>query len=162
MVEAANWKDLAAALRDLHRTLFEHARRDYERAHATSVTAGELLNLLTSDAEFAWLRSLSELMVDLDLVREAAADERDALAATVRAAVEHVLSIPQAPAIAGAFAQRYIDYLHDDPHVAMAHAAVKRVLNAWPRADGDAAAALHERHRLAEKAAHLAKRRSTH
>ena len=162
MFEANNWPDLVTALRELHRTLLEHARRDYERAHATSLSAGELLNLLTTDAEFAWLRSLSEVMVDLDLVREAAVEERDALAATVRAAVEHVLSIPQAPAIAGAFAQRYIDYLHDDPHVAMAHAAVKRVLNAWPRLETDAADTLHERHRLAERARHLSRRKSTH
>ena len=41
----------------------------------------------------------------------------------------------------------------------MAHGAVKQVLAAWPPPQADTSTLLQERHRLAEKARHLAKRK---
>lgn len=162
MADAADWRKLAGALRELHRTLLERARRDYEREHLVTLSPGELLKLLTTDAYFEWLRSLSELMVDLDLIRDAEPLHQDELATAVRAAVEHVISAPTTPDLASRFAQYYWPYLHDDPHVAMAHAGVKQAIAAWPRPQqGDAASLLHERHRLAEKARHLSRRSKT-
>jgi len=67
-------KPLAAlgnGLRNLHRALVAHARHDYELQRGAVLGAGELLQLLTSDAHFAWLRSLSELIVDVDVFLEA-------------------------------------------------------------------------------------------
>ncbi len=157
MTENAGWQKAGHALRELHRTLVDVARREYERAHLTELAPGELLQLLTSNPEFAWLRGLSELMVDLDLVRELAPAEQDDLAAAARASIEHLLSNADKPA--GAFAERYWTYVHADPRVAMAHAAVKLALSAWPQSELNAAQMLEERHRLAEKARHLAKRR---
>jgi hypothetical protein len=159
MVEAADWQNLANALRELHRVLIECARRDYEREHAVALSPAELLRLLTTHADFDWLRSLSELMVDLDLVGDAAPLHRDELTIAIRAAVEHVLSVAPTDEPAGPFALKYLAYLHDHPQVAMAHAGVKRAINAWPRPQkSDAAGLLHERHRLAETARHLSRR----
>ena len=162
MADARNWRQLAAALRELHRTLLERARRDYEREHAVQLTPGELLRLLTTDAAFAWLRSLSELMVEIDLVGEADAVHQDEIAPAIRGAVEDVLSSAVHAGKASPFAQRYWAYVHDDPHVAMAHAGVRQAIAAWPRPqqdDGNASTLLHERHRLAEKARHLSRRK---
>lgn len=157
MAEATDWQKLANALRELHRTLVETARREYERAHLVELSAGELLQRLTSDAEFAWLRGLSELMVDLDLVHDAAPPDQADIAPAVRAAVEHLLSNAQTPA--GVFAQHYWPYVHDHPQIAMAHGAVRQALTAFPPAPPDTSTMLQERHRLAEKARHLAKRK---
>jgi hypothetical protein len=147
------WQNLAGALRELHRALMERARRDYERVHGAAPSAGEFLQLLTTDAEFEWLRALSELMVDIDVVRDAEPAVVDEMAGAVRAAVQHLISPPATPASAHAFGRRYWPYVQDDPHVAMAHAAVKKTLEGWaaPERD-DAASLLHERHRLAVKA----------
>lgn len=153
----ADWQGLTNGLRELHRTLVETTRREYERSHLVTLAPGELLQLLTANPEFEWLRSLSELMVDLDLVRGAAPSDDDNITASVRAAVEHLLSNAQEPA--GLFAQRYWPYVHKDPHIAMAHGAVKQALSAWPPPQMDTTTLLQERHRLAEKARHLAKRR---
>ncbi|MCE9642522.1 MAG: hypothetical protein K8S22_20590 [Betaproteobacteria bacterium] len=159
MADADNWQKLADALRELHRVLLERARRDYERDHVANLSAGELLQLLTTHAEFAWLRELSELMVDLDLVRDALPPHRNEVANAVRAAVEHVLAMHKPPDPGSPFAQHYWTYVHDDPHTAMAHAGVKQAIAAWPRPpQADAASLLHERHRLAEKARHLSRR----
>jgi hypothetical protein len=155
MSTSANLQKLASALRELHRALVDHAKHDYEVAHTVTVAPGELLKLLTTDPHFEWLRGLSELMVDLDLVDDAKPPVLGELTGTVRAAVEHFITPPKAPESAHAFAEHYWPYLQDDPHVAMAHAAVKRALEAWPRPEkADAASLLHERHRLAEKARH--------
>lgn len=158
ITDPADWRKLASALRELHRTLLEHARRDYERDHLVTLSPGELLQLATTNVGFDWLRNLSELMVDIDLAGDAAPPHRDEIATAIRAAVEHVLASANAPG-ASPFAQRYWSYVADDPHVAMAHAGVKKALATWPRpAQEDSAVWLHERHRLAEKARHLAKR----
>src|SRR4051794_31024874 len=120
MAGAAAFDALARALRELHRTLMERARRDYERERLTVVSPGELLTLLTTAEEFAWLRELSELMTNVDLARD---DDSDAAfgADAIRPAVEALLGVPESSA---PFAQRYWQHVHDDPHVAMAHAAV--------------------------------------
>ena len=160
MASAADWRKLASALRELHRALVERARRDYEKKHLVTLGPGELLQLLTANDDFAWLRSLSELMVEIDLVGDASPPHQDEIATAIRAAVEHVLAPAHPANTASPFAQRYWSYVHDDPHAAMAHAGVKQAIAAWPRLEqGDSARLLHERHRLAEKARHLSKRK---
>jgi hypothetical protein len=149
MIDSATFDTLARALRELHRALMERARRDYERTYITIVNPGELLQLLTTHDDFAWLRELSELMADIDIVRDAESDVIDAMTAAVRPAVEHLLAAPGESS--GVFAQRYWPYVHDDPHVAMAHAGVKQALKAWPA--GDVAISASDRRReLGEQA----------
>ncbi|MGZ8229342.1 MAG: hypothetical protein ACXW2A_06275 [Burkholderiales bacterium] len=154
MTSRTEWRELALALRDLHRTLVERSRRDYEREHVVTLSAGEFLQLLTADPNFDWLRGLSELMVDIDVVRDADPQVMEELAGAVRTAVEHFITPPGATETPDAFAQRYWPYIQDDPHVAMAHTEVKRALASWPPRSADAADWLHERHRLAESARH--------
>lgn len=160
MTDPAAWEELADALRELHRALMQRAWRDYAREHNVELGPVERLRLLTSDPFFGWLRELSELMADIDLVRDAEPQDLAETAPAVRAAVEHFMTPPRPPESGGAFAQRYWPYLQDDPHVAMAHADLKRALASWPPPQNtDAASLLHERHRLAEKARHRAHRR---
>ncbi len=160
MTATADWQNLARALRELHRALMEGARRDYEREHNVALSPVEQLRLLTTDPFFDWLRGLSELMVDIDLVHDAEAPVLVEIAPAVRAAVEHFLQPPKPSESGDAFARRYWPYLQHDPHVAMAHAGVRRALESWPRPQKtDAASLLHERHRLAEKARHRTRHR---
>ena len=155
MPAAAEWQALASALRELHRALLERARRDYERERLQTVNAGELLQLLATDPYFEWLRSLSELMVDIDMVRDGEPQLMDELSNAIRPAVEYLLTVPRTSGESHPFAERYWPYVQDDPHVAMGHAAVKRSIASWPAPKtADAATLLHERHRLAEKARH--------
>ena len=134
MSEFRDWGSLRRALRDLHRVLAERAGRDhaYAQERLDPLSRGELLQLLTADPEFAWLRGLSELMVDIDEAEEADAAAREAFARGVRKAVERFIAPPASGAAADAFAQRYWPYVQQDPHIAMAHAAVKQALRGWP------------------------------
>jgi hypothetical protein len=145
---------VATALRALHRALAERARRDFEQARGGIVGAGEWLQLLTSDPQFAWLRSLSELIVDLDVFLEADPAPADDDAAAVRAGIERLLAPPSA-AGAGVFGDRYWPYVHDDPRVAIAHGEVRQTLGRLPDLkDVDEADALHARHRWTEARRH--------
>jgi len=137
---------LATSLRSLHRTLAERARREFEQQRGTVVPPGEWLQLLVGDARFAWLRALSELIVDLDVFLEAdpgpAADD----AAAIRAEVERLVA-PAPQPVEGSFAERYWHFVHDEPHVAIAHAEIRQALDRLPEArDVDEGDALHERH----------------
>ena len=134
MINLAKWDELRRALRELHRALVDCASRDYTYAHErlTQPDPGELLQMLTKDPEFNWLRGLSELMVDIDIARDDD-DRRDEAAFGVRAAVERFISPPPADS-PDEFAERYWPYVHQDPKVAIAHAAVKQAIAGWPRA----------------------------
>ena len=147
MAEGRDWQTVARALRELHRALMERARRDYESERGEVLGANQLLRLLTTDPYFDWLRSLSELMVDIDMARDDPAVMAE-LESAVRPAIEHILSSPDAKP-AGTFAQRYWPYVQDDPHVAMAHAGIKQAIASWPEPQkSDAAKRMSERERL--------------
>jgi hypothetical protein len=170
---------LGASLRSLHRVLVERSRRDFERQRHAILGAGELLKLLTSDAHFAWLRELSELIVDLDIFLDVDPAPGDDDAAAVRAEVERLLAPPPGVAtdVAGAaavppartepaapdvapdqgFGAHYWTYVHDDPQVAIAHGEVKQALSRLPNPrDIDEAAVLHARHLFREARSHRA------
>jgi len=57
--------DLRHALLHLHKTLLEWERAAYEKIHGRT-SPGNLLTALMNDAQFAWLRPLSELIVRID------------------------------------------------------------------------------------------------
>ena len=146
---------LANALRNLHRALLAHARRDFEHERGAVIGAGELLQALTSNERFAWLRSLSELIVDVDVFLEADPAPTDDEASAVRAEAERLLAPAKADAPVSDFTARYWDSVHADPQVAIAHGEVRQALDRLPaRSAVDEAQVLHERHRWAEVRRH--------
>jgi hypothetical protein len=59
--------ELRGRLLHLHKTLLEMERQDYEKRFG-GVTTGELLQLVSNHAQFAWLRMISTLVVKIDEV----------------------------------------------------------------------------------------------
>jgi hypothetical protein len=142
---------VAAALRALHRVLAERARRDVEAERQTVIQPGAWLSMLTRDPQFGWLRSLSELMVDLDVFLEADPAPAEDDAASIRAEIERLIAPSTVPGTESALAQHYWRYVHDEPNVAVVHGEIRQALDRLPEpADVDEGDALHERHRWAE------------
>ncbi len=52
----------------MHKALIEWEKRRYEDVHGTVGSPYALLQLLINDAQFAWLRRMSELIVQIDEV----------------------------------------------------------------------------------------------
>jgi len=129
---------LTHALRSLHAALLQRARSKYVQGRGipdSDVGPGELLMLATRDESFAWLRSLSELMTEIDELRDSPDISRDdSLRAAVRDAVEELLAAPAAVGDRTAFQENYWRHVRGDPEVTMRHAAVRQALAAWPSA----------------------------
>ena len=53
------------SLLKLHKSLLDHERAIYENINGP-VSAGQFLNILLEDKDFAWLRKFSTLIVDID------------------------------------------------------------------------------------------------
>jgi hypothetical protein len=146
---------LAHALRSLHRVLAERVRRDVEAERQTEIQPGAWLAMLTRDAQFAWLRSLSELIVDVDVFLEADPAPAEDDAASIRAEIERLIAPSAVPETQTEFARHYWRYVHDAPEVAVAHGEIRQAIDRLPKpADVDEGDALHERHRWAEVRRH--------
>src|SRR5688500_16596100 len=58
-------KDGRNSLLKLHKSQLDHERAIYERINGP-VNAGQFLNILLEDPDFAWLRKFSTLIVEID------------------------------------------------------------------------------------------------
>lgn len=116
---------LGAELRSLHRALVKVAQAEYELGSEPVGGPVELLQLLTTHPHFSWLHPLSELMVAIDEVLDQDAiseADRQAVMVQVRSLLSRSEDNPHP------FSVRYIEAMHKDPAVAMAHASVRQVL----------------------------------
>lgn len=116
------------ALADLHRTLLEVERIDYERLHGR-LSDGAFLDVVIKDPDFAWLGALTTLIVCLDELHAGAQGE--VLGTDCFAQIRKLLT----PAAGGGeFNRKYEVILQRSPEVVVAHGAVMRALqDAQPR-----------------------------
>jgi histidinol-phosphate/aromatic aminotransferase/cobyric acid decarboxylase-like protein len=110
-------------LLQLHKALLDAERDRYEQIHG-KVTAGKMLQLALQDARFAWLRSLSELIVRIDerLEEEASDSDLENLLATARS----LLTTAGQPT---SFAVEYDAALQRDPQIVVLHGRVMQSLS---------------------------------
>ena len=115
--------ELRLQLLDLHKVLLDDAKSAYELDRGRVGTNATLLQLVINDPWFAWLHSLSELIVRIDelLARDSPATESDASALLDGA--ERLLIASET---GDAFQKRYFEALQRQPAVVLAHAAVRR------------------------------------
>ena len=112
-------RELSKALLPLHRALIEAARDDYAFAYGKAVSPTQLLQLVTDDPFFAWLKPMTSLIVEIDEMARVDFEPDDARAVAAR--VEQLFD-------AAAFNERYVPLLQRDVDVAVAHAAIRRAL----------------------------------
>ncbi|HEX7112118.1 MAG TPA: hypothetical protein VF216_06725 [Mizugakiibacter sp.] len=121
---------LRKALLDLHKALLAETRASHERLFGPVPSTAALLELVTADPWFAWLHPLTELIVGIDEALDAdvppGAEALDALQRRTNALVA-------GDAETEGFARSYRDALQRDPAIAIAHAAVRRQLDALKR-----------------------------
>jgi catechol 2,3-dioxygenase len=122
-------RELRIRLLDLHKVLLEDARVAYEMDRARVGTNASLLQLVIHDPWFAWLHSLSGLVVRIDETLDPRISTPAAAADGV-ALLEEVDRLLTASEAGNEFARRYFEALQRQPAVVLAHAAVRRVLKA--------------------------------
>ncbi len=121
----AKLRTLSHELQDVHRALIEVSRNRHELSNGRVRSRGELLDLLLNDESFAWLGSLSRLIVGID---ELAAQDPAVTEAELRAMDGRVQTLLSASDEPHAFGSRYVELLSSEPRVAMSHAGLRAAL----------------------------------
>ncbi len=121
---------LRTNLLNLHKVLLEDARVAYELDRGRVGTSATFLQLVINDPWFAWLHSLSELIVRIDELLRKDAPTSEADATVLLGEVERLLIASES---GDGFHKRYYEALQRQPAVVLAHADVRRTLK--PRRD---------------------------
>ncbi len=116
-------RDLRRKLLHLHKSLLDMERADFEKMFG-SVNSGELLQLVINGTQFAWLRRISALVVEVDEILDqdepAKLSDREDLITQVR----RLLTSPEDEE----FGAKYQAALQRQPTVVMNHAEVMKLL----------------------------------
>ena len=121
-VQRESLREVSKLLLPLHRALIDAAKEDYALAVAP-VKPAQLLQLLTDDPFFEWLKPVTSLIVDIDeMVRT------DFEAADVAAIADRIDSLVGAKA-EDAFSSQYIPMLQRSVDIAIGHAALRKAVS---------------------------------
>jgi hypothetical protein len=112
-------RDVSKLLLPLHRALIDIAKEDYAFAVAP-VKPAQLLQLLTDDPFFEWLKPVTSLIVDIDEM--ARTDFEAADVASIADRVDRLFGA----AAEGTFSAQYIPMLQRSVDVAIGHAALRK------------------------------------
>jgi hypothetical protein len=114
----------------LHKKLLDAERQRYEREHGRVENGSALLQLVINDPFFAWLRKLSELVVEIDerLEGETPMSDED-----VRALLDQIRTMLDPQPEGDTFQREYDRAIQENPDIVIAHVEIGRVLDAERR-----------------------------
>ena len=121
--------DLRRALLPLHKTLLEWERKTYEREHGRKMGGGELLQIIMTAPQFAWLHPISEVIVRID---EALDEEAPDTTVDVDAILTQTRRLVAPDQTEKPYAERYLTALQEVPDVVVAHGKVTAILKENP------------------------------
>lgn len=114
--ERALLVELRRLLLQLHKTLIDWQRTEYELDHGRLQTS-ELLNVMFNDPAFAWLRSMSGLIVRIDEALEVKPPKPEIETGPLIAGAKDLI----APESGTPYAERYHAALQELPDAVLAH-----------------------------------------
>jgi hypothetical protein len=117
-------QSLHQVLLRLHKLLLDDERAAYEKAHGRT-PPGKILQLVIGDPQFAWLRRISELIVQIDEVLES---EEPHAAADASDAVKRIRALLAVGDSADEFSRKYEAALQRLPDAIIAHREVTALL----------------------------------
>ena len=121
--ESARLREVRLRLLHLHQTLLEMERKDFARTHGR-VNSGELLQLVINHAQFAWLRMVSALVVQIDEMLDADEPVTDADMINLITGARQLFTASDNKG----FSDKYQTALQQEPEVVMAHSALMKLL----------------------------------
>jgi len=116
-------RELRSKLLHLHKTLLEMERADFERNFGR-LTSGELLQLVINHPQFAWLRQISALVVQMD---EMLAAEEPATVSDVQGLLAQV-SLLFTSSTDEVFKEKYQAALQRESAAVVAHSEITKLL----------------------------------
>jgi len=122
-VTSQTLRDLRRGLLGLHKTLLDQETSAYEAARG-SVTRGELLQLVINHEQFAWLHTISELIVRID---EMLSPKEPTLEADAQALLTQAKMLLTPSETGDQFQRRYYAALQSEPDAVLAHREVMQL-----------------------------------
>jgi hypothetical protein len=116
---------LRLGLLRLHKTLLDFERITYERFHGRVETSGELLQLVLNHGWFAWLRPVSELVVQIDNLLGA---DEPITVGDATALIDQTRLLLNPSETGSSFEKQYHNALQYSPDVVLAHANLSQIL----------------------------------
>ena len=121
--------ELRRALLPLHKTLLEWERKTYEREHGRKMGGGELLQVIMTAPQFAWLHPISELIVRIDQALDEEAPDTPVDVDVILTQARRLVAPDQTEK---PYAERYLTALQEVPDVVVAHGKVTAILKEKP------------------------------
>ena len=121
--------ELRRALLPLHKTLLEWERKTYERVHGRKMVGAELLKVIVSDPQFAWLHAISGLIVRIDQTLDEEAPDTTVDLDAIVAQARRLVAPDEAET---GYAERYLAALQEVPDAVIAHSRVTLLLKDIP------------------------------
>ena len=123
-------QEVRLALLRLHKRLLDAERLRYERQHGRVESGGALLQLVINDPWFAWLRRLSELVVEID---ERLDGEEQLPDGDARALIEQTGALLKTDPHGDEFQRNYDRAVQSVPDVVIAHVELTRIIDSIAR-----------------------------
>src|SRR5947207_2737566 len=120
---SARLREVRLKMLHLHQTLLEMERKSFESAHGR-VNSGELLQVVINHGQFAWLRMVSALVVQIDEMLDADEPATHADATNLITGARQLFTESENQE----FQQKYQAALQQEPEVVMAHSALMRLI----------------------------------
>jgi hypothetical protein len=117
-------RELRRALLHLHKALLDSERAAYEQVHG-SASSGELLQLVINHEQFAWLHSISELIVRIDELLDA---DEPLTTNDARILLAQTRALLKPSETGNDFERKYYAALQREPAVVLAHREVTKTL----------------------------------
>lgn len=117
-------RELRRVLLHLHKALLDTERAAYEQVYGR-VSSGELLQLVISHEQFAWLHSISELIVRIDEMLDA---EEPASASDVESLLTQARVLLRPSETGNDFERKYYAAIQREPDAVLAHREVTKLL----------------------------------
>ena len=114
-----------SVLLSLHKKLLDFERDGYERVRGKIENSYQFLQLVMSDPWFAWLRQLSELIVEIDELLAAKEVQNESTGAALLKQAQLLLTPNES---GGEFQKKYFVAMQASPDVVVAHAEFTKVL----------------------------------
>ena len=121
--ESTRLREVRKGLLHLHQTLLDMERKSFERTHGR-VTSGEFLQLVINHEQFAWLRLVSALVVQIDEMLDADEPVADADVINLTKGARQLFTASDNEE----FRDKYQSALQREPDVVMAHSALMSLL----------------------------------
>jgi hypothetical protein len=122
---ASPLRELRHELLHLHKALIDSERRRYERENGRVEDGLPLLQLVSNDESFAWLRALTTLIVQFDERMDA---KEPMTKEAERQLVDETRALIDAAEALGDFQSNYARVIHANPDALFVHARALREL----------------------------------